>query len=82
MEAKLLNVQENTPLQIVHAESDDCAAEIFTVQNGLTALSKSGVAQMAFMMPDVLEVNNPQATALVADNVPARQVTIDETQVM
>jgi hypothetical protein len=82
MEGWASECSKNTRLQIVHAEPNDCAAEIFTVQNGLTALSKSGAVQMAFMMPDVLEVDDPQATALVADNVPACQVTVDESQIM
>jgi hypothetical protein len=29
-------------------------------------------------MPDVLEVDDPQATTVVTDDVPARQVAVDE----
>jgi hypothetical protein len=37
---------------------------------------------MAFVVPDVLEVDDPQAAALVADDVPACQVPVDETQIV
>ena len=37
---------------------------------------------MAFMVPDMLEVDDPQTTALVADDVPARQVAVDKTKVV
>jgi len=33
---------------------------------------------MARVVPNVLEVDDPQATALVADYVPTRQVAVDE----
>lgn len=49
----------NLDLQIVHTEPNNCTTEIFTVQNGLTALSKPGIVEMAFMVPDVLEVYDP-----------------------
>ena len=64
---------------MVHTEPDDGTTEIFTVQNGLTALSKPGIIQVTFVVPDVLEVNDPEATPLVADDVPACQVAVDET---
>lgn len=67
---------------MVHAEPNDRTAEIFTAQNGLAALSKPGIVQMAFVVPDVLEVDDPQATALVADDVPACQVAVDKPQVV
>jgi len=70
---------ENICLEIVHAEPNDRAAEIFAIQNGLTASSKPRIARMTRVVPDVLEVDDPQATALVADYVPTCQVAIDET---
>jgi hypothetical protein len=65
-------------LKIVHAEPNDCAAKVFTVQNGFWVLSIPRIVRMAFMVPDVLEVDDPQATALVTDDVPAREVAVDE----
>lgn len=69
---------ENLSLKIVHAEPNDCAAEVFTIQTGITALSKPRMVRMAFVAPNVLEVDDPQATALVAHDVPARQIAVDE----
>jgi len=37
---------------------------------------------MALVPPDVLEVDDPQTTALVTNDVPACKVTVDEPQVM
>jgi len=37
---------------------------------------------MAFVAPDVLEINDPQATSVVADDVSACQIAIDKPQIM
>ena len=70
---------ESLRLKIVRAEPNDCTAKIFAIQSGLTALPKSRISRMACVMPDVLEVENPQATELVTDDVSACQVAVDES---
>lgn len=37
---------------------------------------------MACMVPDVLEVEDPQATELVTDDISARKVAVDETEIV
>jgi len=41
-------------------------------------LIESRIARMARVVPDVLEVDDPQPTELVADDVSACQVAVDE----
>lgn len=41
-------------------------------------LVKLRIVQMAGVVPNVLEVDDPQPTVLVADNVSACQVAVDE----
>ena len=69
---------ENLCLKVVQAEPNDRAAEVFAVQNGIAASPKPRIVWTTFVVPDVFEVDDPQATALVADDVPACQVTVDE----
>jgi len=69
-------------LKIVHAEPNDRATEIFTVQDRLAALSRPRAVRMTLVMPDVLEIDYPEAPAFVTDDVPARQVAVDEPQTM
>lgn len=72
----------NLCLKIVHAEPNNRTAEVFAIQNGLTRLIKPRVARVARVVPDVLEVDDPQPTELVADDVSACQVAVDEAEIV
>ena len=69
---------KKTYLKIVRTEPNNSTTEVLAIQNGLTVVIKLRIISMACVVFDMLEVEDPQATKLVADDVSACQVAVDE----
>lgn len=69
---------KKTYLKIVRTEPNNSTTEVLAIQNGLTVVIKPRITSMACVASDMLEVEDPQATKLVADDVSACQVAVDE----